>query len=278
MKLTVVMPVYNEARTIEHALRRVLDVDYPCAVEIVAVNDGSRDDTASILDAIDDPRLRVVHHPANRGKGAAVRTGVDHATGTHMIIMDADLEYSPADIPTMLRPVLDGVADHVFGVRVFGLNTRYQSFKFAVGGRATTLAANILFDSMLTDMHTCLKLLPVAHFRALRLRQTGFGLDTELTARLLRAGVRPFEVPVSYNGRSVAEGKKIEWRDGVQCLAVLARVRREQPQHLPEVVVPRALPSATAPAPAVPALPVQSGDREPHLVVVPDADLDRQVV
>jgi hypothetical protein len=113
----------------------------------------------------------------------------------------------------------------VFGTRVFGMNTRFQSFKFAVGGRATTLAANIIFDSCLTDMHTCLKLIPRQEFLSLNLRERGFGLDTQLTAQLLSRGVRPYEVPVTYRGRSVADGKKINWRDGVRCLLLLLHIR-----------------------------------------------------
>ncbi len=229
-KLSIVMPVFNESATILTAMARVLEVDFPCATEIVIVDDGSVDATWDRLETLTDSRIRLVQHARNQGKGAAVRTGVAHASGTHLIILDADLEYSPSDIPTMLAPVLSGISDHVFGVRVFGLNTRYPSFRFAMGGRATTLAANILYDSCLSDMHTCLKLVPIAHFRALQLSESGFGLDTELTARLLRAGVRPYEVPVSYNGRGVAEGKKITWRDGVRCLAVLGKVRAERSQ------------------------------------------------
>ena len=231
VRLSIVMPVYNERSTILSAIERVLAVDYPCPVELVVVDDGSVDGTPEVLAPL--VGVRVVRHPVNRGKGAAVRSGVDHATGTHLIILDADLEYSPTDIPLMLEPVLDGRADHVFGTRVFGLNTRYPSFRFAMGGRALTFAANVLYDSCLTDMHTCLKLVPVEDFRVLTLSEDGFGLDTELTARLIRGGVRPYEVPVSYNGRTVADGKKIAWRDGVRCLSILAKVRAErQPQAL----------------------------------------------
>ncbi len=233
VKLSIVMPVFNEGKTILSAIERVLAVDYPCPVELITVDDGSADRTPEVLETLTERGVHVVRHTVNRGKGAAVRTGVAHATGTHMIILDADLEYSPADIPAMLAPVLDGRADHVFGTRVFGINTRYQSFRFAMGGRALTLAANILFDCCLTDMHTCLKLLPIADFRVLTLTQNGFGLDTELTARLIRGGVRPFEVAVSYDGRSFADGKKIGWRDGLQCLSILGRVRMERtPQAL----------------------------------------------
>ncbi|WP_197522964.1 glycosyltransferase family 2 protein [Actinokineospora pegani] len=251
--LSIVMPVYNESATIRSAIERVLSVDYPCPVELIVVDDGSTDGTLDILDELAARGPRVVAHPRNLGKGAAVRTGVAEARGTHMIILDADLEYTPHDIPAMLRPVVDGRADHVFGARVFGLNTRYQSFRFAVGGRALTLAANVLYDSCLTDMHTCLKLLPVADFRALSLRENGFGLDTELTARLIRGGVRPFEVPVSYVGRTFADGKKIGWRDGLRCLSILTRVRAERhPQELSHATATR-VPHVPLPA-VVPAV------------------------
>lgn len=223
--LSIIMPVYNEARTVGQAVERVLAVEYPCPVELIVVDDGSADDTAGILDEYGQFGIRVVRHHVNFGKGAAVRTGVSQASGTHVLILDADLEYSPTDIPALLGPVLEGKSDYVFGTRVFGMNTCFRSFKFALGGRVLTLAANLLYDSCLTDLHTCLKLVPLADFRAMELRENGFGLDTELTARLLRSGVRPFEVPVSYAGRSVAEGKKINWRDGMRCVSILTRVR-----------------------------------------------------
>lgn len=223
--LSIVMPVHDEEATVLEAVARVLAVDHPCDTELVVVDDGSRDGTWARLEAVTDPRVRLVRHACHRGKGAAVRTGVDHASGTHVVVLDADLEYSAADLPALVRPVLDGVADHVFGVRVLGLNTRFPSYRHALGGRATTWAANVLYDACLTDLHTCLKLVPTRHFRALGLGESGFGLDTELTARLLRAGVRPYEVPVSYDGRTAADGTKLTWRDGVRCLAVLTRVR-----------------------------------------------------
>ena len=230
-QLSIVMPVYNEALTIAQAIEQVLAVDYPCPVEVIVVDDGSVDATPELLKRHQD-RIRLLRHGRNQGKGAAVRTGVAHAVGSHVLVLDADLEYSPQDIPALMAPIVAGQADHVFGARVFGLNTSFHSFRFAMGGRATTLAANVLFDSCLTDLHTCLKLLPVEHFRALMLLEDGFGLDTELTARLLRAGVRPFEVPISYRGRSVADGKKLTWRDGIRCLKLLLRVRVERPVRL----------------------------------------------
>jgi glycosyltransferase involved in cell wall biosynthesis len=231
--LSIVMPVYNESATIVRALKRVLTVEYPCPVELIVVDDGSTDMTPQLLRPFTERGVTTVTHPLNRGKGAAVRTGIQAATGTHLIILDADLEYSPSDIPAMVLPVLDGVADHVFGTRVFGFNTRFPSYRFAKGGRFTTTVANVLFDSCITDMHTCLKLIPLQDFRALMLSQGGFGLDTELTAKLLRAGVRPYEVPVTYYGRTIGEGKKITWRDGLECLQILMMARLRKADQLP---------------------------------------------
>jgi glycosyltransferase involved in cell wall biosynthesis len=238
--LSIIMPVYNESATVVTAVERVLSVDYPCPVELIVVDDGSVDATPRLLADVRRPGVHVVRHERNQGKGAAVRTGVNRAAGTHMIIMDADLEYSPGDIVAMLLPVAEGRSDHVFGTRVFGMNTLFPSFRFAMGGRLLTLAANALYDSCLTDLHTCLKLVPVRDFRTLSLSENGFGLDTELTARLLRAGVRPFEVPVTYHGRPFDEGKKISWRDGLQCLRILARVRLQRATALDRVRPPAA--------------------------------------
>lgn len=231
--LSIIMPVYNEQATIRQAIDRVLDVDFPCSVELIVVNDGSTDRTAEILSSYDNPGLTIITAEKNRGKGSAVRLGTTHARGTHMVILDSDLEYTPHDLPALMEPVLRRETNHVFGARIFGMNARFTSFRFAMGGRATTLAANILFDSVLTDMHTCLKLIPVADFRALPLTENGFGLDTEITARLLRSGVRPFEIPISYHGRTMDEGKKISWRDGVECLRILVRNRLRRPLKLP---------------------------------------------
>ena len=237
VSLSILMPVFNEERTLTAAIDRVFAVDYPCRMELIVVDDGSTDRTARILEAQrSDSRtakdIVVVTHPSNRGKGAAIRTGLDYAAGSHLVILDADLEYLPSDIPALLAPVLAGFSDHVFGARVRGVNACFPSFRFAIGGRATTFFANVLYDACLTDMHTCLKLIPTEQLRSLTLTEGGFGLDTEMTARLLRCGIRPLEVPVSYHGRSVAEGKKITWRDGVACIAVLTRIRV---QHRPDI-------------------------------------------
>jgi dolichol-phosphate hexosyltransferase len=225
VKLSIVMPVYNEARTVLEAVRQVMAVDYPCAIELIVIDDGSTDSTALELTMVDDRRVIVHRYPTNFGKGAAVRSGARLATGTHVMPFDADLEYSPDDVPRMLAPVIGGRCDVVYGTRLFGLNTVYQSYRYAMGNRFMTLVANVLFDSYVSDLHSCLKLIPLDLFHRLRLTETGFGLDAEITASILRSGIRPFEVPVSYHGRTHEEGKKISWRDGVACLHILGRVR-----------------------------------------------------
>lgn len=224
-KLSVLMPVYNEQRTIAAAIATVLRTTYPCDFELIVVDDGSTDETTAIVSALRHPKAQLVSHPRNLGKGAALQTGACVATGSHLVPFDADLEYDAADLGALVTPILQGRCDVVYGARLFGANTRYQSYRHAIGNRALTLTANVLFNSYLSDIHTCLKVLPVELFRSLELSEDGFGLDTEITAKLLARGIRPFEVPVSYHSRSAEHGKKITWRDGVECLQVLARVR-----------------------------------------------------
>jgi dolichol-phosphate hexosyltransferase len=226
VRLSVIMPVLNESRTVRLALNRLLATPMPSPMEVVVVDDGSTDDTWETLLTIDDPRVVLERHEKNRGKGAAVLTGVSVATGTHVLVFDADLEYDPADIPRLLMPVIDGRAFAVFGTRLFGQDTVYQSFWFALGNKLTTLAANVIYDSALTDMHTCLKLLPVQLVRTMSLTDPGFGLDTQITARMLLSGVRPYEISVSYNARTREEGKKIGWKHGWQSLGILVRERQ----------------------------------------------------
>jgi len=225
MKLSILMAAYNEERTVAQVAGAVLAAEYPCLIELIIVDDGSSDRTPELLAELADPRVTVLRHRSNRGKSAALTTAMDAATGTHMLPFDADLEYDPADIPALIEPVLRGRCEVVYGTRLFGANTVYQSFGYALGNKVLTLAANVLFDASISDLHTCLKLIPLPLVRSMRLDASGFGMDTELTARLLRLGIRPFEVPVSYHSRSRAEGKKISWRDGVHCLRILAGVR-----------------------------------------------------
>jgi glycosyltransferase involved in cell wall biosynthesis len=218
------MPVCNEEERLRRALKESLAVDYPCEIELVVVNDGSSDGTAAILAAETDPRLCVITHPRNRGKGAAIRTAVSGATGDYMVILDADLEYDPNDIPRLLRPVLDGKAEVVYGNRTFGGHAAY-SFWYVMGNKGVTLFANILFNSYIGDLETCFKLMPVELYRSLDVRSRGFGIEAEVTGKLLRRRIRPYEIPVSYAARTREQGKKITWRDGVHALWILARER-----------------------------------------------------
>ena len=224
MKLSILIPAYIEAATVGVAVKRLLDIRYPCDIELVIVNDGSVDDTMDVLSSIDDPRVVVTEHPVNRGKGAAVRTAASLATGDYMLVFDADLEYSADDILSLLSPLQRGDAEVVYGVRTFGASTAH-SFWFVIGNRVNTFTANALFNTWISDLHTCLKLLPLAMFRELPVKENGFGLDTELTAMLLARGVRPYEVPIHYKARSREEGKKLTWGDGVEATWILIRVR-----------------------------------------------------
>ena len=225
VKLSILMAAYNEERTILRVVHSILQARFPCEVELIIVDDGSVDATPELLKEIDDPRVTVHRHAKNSGKGAGILTALSLATGTHMVPFDADMEYAPEDLAAMLTPIIKGRTDVVYGVRLFGCNTVYQSYRYAVGNKVMTHFANLLYNSALNDMHTCLKMIPLSLMRELNLTETGFGLDTQITARLLLAGVRPFEVPVSYYSRSHEQGKKISWRDAVWCLYILIRTR-----------------------------------------------------
>lgn len=225
VKLSILMCAYNEEQRIGRAITEILQMDYPCDIELIVVDDGSTDSTPLLLAQLDDPRVIVYRHVVNLGKGAALRSAVKLATGTHAVPFDADLEYSPADIPRMLEPVLAGRTEVVYGARLFGFYTVYQSYRYAKGNRVLTQLANMIYDAGLSDLHTCLKLIPLPLLKTLPLSEVGFGLDTEITALLLKLGIRPFEVPVSYYSRSHAEGKKIRWQDAVACVRILVQVR-----------------------------------------------------
>lgn len=239
MKLSILVPVFNELDTVEHALDRILAVDYPCDLELVIVDDGSTDGTSDLLEKLtsaesgrigqrieSDAGVTVAlhRHPGNRGKGAAIRTASDLATGDHMVICDADLEYDPADIPALLRPVLDGEAQVVYGTRRFHSHTSY-SYWYVLGNKGVTTFANVLFNCYISDLETCFKLMPVSLYRELDVRAAGFGMEAEVTGKLLRRGIRPYEVPISYTARSREQGKKLTWRDGVEALWLLSRIR-----------------------------------------------------
>jgi glycosyltransferase involved in cell wall biosynthesis len=224
MKLSVVMPVYNEEATVTAMVKRVLDVAYPCDMELVLVDDGSTDSTKERLAAINDPRVVQHAHTVNQGKGAAVRTAATLATGDYIVPCDADLEYAPEEIPDLLSPVIRGEATVVFGSRTFGSHSAY-SYWYVMGNKAITTVANMLFNSYISDLETCFKLVPLELYRSLHVRSAGFGMEAEIAGKLLHRGIRPYEVPISYRARSRDEGKKITWKDGVQALGILARVR-----------------------------------------------------
>jgi len=216
--LSAVMPVYNEGKTLEQAIDRMHTV--PIRVEIVAVNDGSVDDSGEVLDRLHrDGRIdRVIHQPRNMGKGAAVRAGIAAATGHVIVIQDADLEYDPADLPALLDPIRVGKADAVFGSRFQSGPRRVLYFWHSMGNRLLTLLSNMLTDLNLSDMETCYKMVRADIMKALPLVSDRFGIEVELTARLAKSGARIWELPISYSGRTYAEGKKIDWRDGVAAL------------------------------------------------------------
>jgi len=224
MKLSILMPVYNEETRLPEALKQALAVEYPCDIEMVVVDDGSKDRTREILAGVDDPRVRVILHEKNQGKGGAIMTAVTAATGEYMVILDADLEYDPLDIPRLLVPVLEGRTQVVYGNRTFGSHASF-SFWYVMGNKAVTTAANIMYNCYLGDLETCFKLMPVELYRSLAIKSRGFGMEAEVTGKLLRRRLRPYEVPISYHARSREEGKKITWKDGVEALWILARER-----------------------------------------------------
>lgn len=225
MFLSILMPVYNEASTVLAAVKRVLDVEYPCEFELVIVDDGSEDGTRELYRHIEgDPRVSLHLLPQNRGKGAAIRTAAEVARGDYMIIFDADLEYAPEEIPHLLEPVQAGDAEVVYGTRLFGSHNAF-SFWYVMGNKGVTTLANVLFNAYISDLETCFKLMPIELFRQLDIREAGFGMEAEVTAKILAAGIRPYEVPVTYRARGRDQGKKLTWKDGVEAMWILARVR-----------------------------------------------------
>ena len=230
MKLSILMPVYNERNTLENAVKRVLDVDYPVDVELVIVDDGSTDGTRDLyVQWEQDSRVVLNQKPSNGGKGSAIRKASELATGDYVIICDADLEYAPEEIPDLLQPVLRGEAEVVYGTRTFGSHNAY-SYVYVLGNRAVTTFANVLFNCYISDLETCFKLLPLDLYRSLDVRSAGFGMEAELTGKILRSGIRPYEVPISYKARGREEGKKLTWRDGVYALGILSRERVRRPR------------------------------------------------
>lgn len=225
MKLAVVVPAFNEEQSVAQVVMALLDLDLACEREIIVVDDGSTDLTYEKLQEIRHPQLRIVQHPENLGKGAAIHTGIELSTGSHLLIFDADEEYDPRDITRLIEPILRGRAEVVFGSRMSQFGTVHPTLLHAVGNHAMTMVANVLYNTALSDMHTCLKLFPMPLVRTFNIDEYGFGLDTELVAEMLRFGFRPYEVPISYVGRAKEDGKKIRFQDAFRCLYVLVKCR-----------------------------------------------------
>lgn len=228
MKLSVLMPVYNESRTLTEIIRRVLASPVSLDIELVAVDDGSSDDSVEILEkyAAEDERIKVIVQPHNMGKGKAIRTAIEHMTGDVAIVQDADLEYDPDDYEKVLAPILEGKADAVFGSRFAASEERRVLFFWhSLGNRVLTALSNMACDLNLTDMETCYKAVRGDLLKSLRLTSDRFGIEPEITARLAAWGARIYEVPISYHGRTYAEGKNIGWRDGLQAIWLIFKYR-----------------------------------------------------
>ncbi|MEA1927125.1 MAG: glycosyltransferase family 2 protein [Candidatus Auribacterota bacterium] len=223
MKLSIVIPIYNEEKTLMTILEKVRAQDFD--KEIILVDDGSSDGTRDILKSLDYPEIRVFLHRENQGKGAALRTGFAEATGDIIIIQDADLEYNPEEYGYLIKPILDGVADVVYGARFLGGPHRVLYFWHYCGNKLLTLITNILYNINLNDMETCYKVFTKEALAGVTTISNRFGFEPEITARMVKSNQRIYEVPISYFGRTYEEGKKITWKDGIAAFYTLFKFR-----------------------------------------------------
>lgn len=228
MKLSVIIPVYNEKATVERIISRVEEIGQDWDLEVIAVDDGSTDGTREILERLvargNPGILRVMFHERNQGKGAAVRTGLAQASGEIITIQDADLEYHPEDYPLAVKFIREGYADAVYGSRFLGPHRVFLFWHWA-GNKFLTLLTNLLFNTILTDMETGFKLFRADVFKRLDIRSYGFDFEPEVTAKLLKGGYRLYEIPITYTGRGYDEGKKITWRDGLRAIWAIVKFR-----------------------------------------------------
>jgi glycosyltransferase involved in cell wall biosynthesis len=229
-KLSIVIPVYNEQETLAECVQRVVTVELPLEKELILVNDASSDDSAKVIEEIcsryNDTEIKVVNHEQNQGKGAALRSGFAEVTGDFAIIQDADLEYDPNDYHKMLKPILDGRADVVYGSRFVGSQEKRVIYYWHyVGNKLLTTFSNMCTNLNLTDMETCYKVFRREVIETLNIKCDRFGVEPEMTAKIARGKWRIYEVGISYSGRTYAEGKKITWKDGVKAILTIIRFR-----------------------------------------------------
>ncbi|MEZ5066678.1 MAG: glycosyltransferase family 2 protein [bacterium] len=222
--LSVIIPVFNEEKTLEEIVRRVQEAPFPLEKELLIVDDASVDGTRAILERLEGGNVRVFRHPVNRGKGAAIRTAQAHVQGDLVIIQDADLEYYPEEYRLLAEPILDGRADVTYGTRFIGTHRVFLYWHY-LGNQFLTWITNVLYNTMLSDMETCFKMCRAEIFKSIPLTCNRFGIEPEFTAKIFKRGCKVYEVPISYNGRGYEEGKKITWRDGVAALWFLLKFR-----------------------------------------------------
>ncbi|MAH48995.1 glycosyl transferase [Candidatus Pacearchaeota archaeon] len=225
MKLSIIIPVYNEEKTIKAILKRVKAVPLELEKEIIIVDDSSKDSTKEILKTINDPQIKIFYHEVNKGKGSAIRTGLEQVTGDILLIQDADLEYSPEEYPKLLHPILNGTTKVVYGSRFKGNMVGPNLFSHVIGNKILTYITKILYFRNISDMETCYKVFKKEVIDSITLKAKRFDFEPEITAKIIKKGYKIYEVPITYESRLFDQGKKITWRDGIKALYYLIKYR-----------------------------------------------------